>query len=107
MVFTSKTIKATSNIILIMVNIREYILFPKPSNIFAEIMETGVKTIRTVPPIAIQNISFSIPVMENMLNAYSRKKINAIITTSVVKIDIFITYLNIFSNSSNFSAPNK
>jgi hypothetical protein len=51
------------------VNSKEYILFPKPSSIFEEIIENGIESMITVPPIAIQNTSVSIPVMENKLNA--------------------------------------
>ena len=47
----------------------EYILFPKPSNIFAEIMENGNIVFMMIAAIAIQNIALSIPVMENKLNA--------------------------------------
>jgi hypothetical protein len=62
-------IKPVSTPIFIAVNNNEYILFPKPSNIFEEIMENGIESIITVPKIAIQNISLSIPVMEKKLNA--------------------------------------
>ena len=85
----------------------EYILFPKPSNIFEETMVNGSEIIMTVPRIAIHNISVCIPVMEKRLNAYSRKIMNAIITTIVVMTHILSVYLYISYNSSNSCAPNK
>ena len=61
------------NPIFIQVNNSEHIIFPKPTNIFEEIMENGIESIMTVPKIAIQYISVCIPVIEKKLNAKSRK----------------------------------
>lgn len=61
-------IKPISKKILTAVKSSEYMLFPKPSNIFAEIIENGTASMETIPNNAIQYISVCIPVMENKLN---------------------------------------
>ncbi len=74
-------------------NNSEHIIFPKPTNIFEEIMENGIESIMTVPKIAIQYISVCIQVMEKA-KCKITQIMNVIITTVVIK-DTLSVYLYI------------